>query len=466
MGLSRYIDAAFGWLVVTVILLQAVLEWTGAVRVQGPLAVAVLALVAFMALRVGGVGRIFLAVSAVLSAALVVIDPDWQAILWRAVVNTGFFAAFFSALTILRNAAGPSAAMTDAGTFLAQQPPGRRYLALTAGTQVFALLLNYGAIQLLGTLAVSSAKSEPDERIRAIRTRRMLLAIHRGFISSLPWSPMGFAIAIAIAMIPGTSYAQIALPGLITAAIVLGTGWALDTIFKPAVTGARPAPARSTLHWRVLLPLGVLLLVMLIPIVALEWALGIRIVGVVLVLVPLVSMGWIWLQLRDARAFRQRLINYVQHEIPGYKAELLLIVTAGYLGAVGAALVGPLMGRAGIDLGGLPAWALLLGLVWIMPVLGQLGANPILSMSLVAPLLPPAASLGLSPTTFAVALIAGWTMTGVTSPFTATNLLIGRFGGIRPIAVGWVWNRGYFLVTVTLLSAWVLIHGVISAPAG
>ncbi|MCE5973117.1 hypothetical protein LZA78_06475 [Sinirhodobacter sp. WL0062] len=139
-------------------------------------------------------------------------------------------------------------------------------------------------------------------------------------------------------------------------------------------------------------------------------------------------------------------------------------MSAGYIGVVGAAILGPALSRAGLDLAVIPAWLLLLGLLWIMPVMGQMGANPILTMSLVAPLLPPAAEIGIEPAALAVALLCGWAMTGLTSPFTATNLLIGRFGAIRTIDVGWVWNRSYFLITVTLLSVWTLIHAYWLGP--
>lgn len=460
-GLQR----SFGALLVVMVLLQAVLEWHGGQAAGTPMIVAVLLLAGLMARLASGVGRIFLSVAAVASLVTILINPDWQEDIRRALLNAGFFAAFFSALTVLRNAAGRSKAMRRAGTYLALQPPGRRYLALTAGTHAFALFLNYGAIQLMGALALSSASADRDSGIRMIRVRRMLLAIHRGFVSSLAWSPLGFAIVISISMIPGTSYGGIALPGLVTATIIMASGWALDMAFKPAMKGPRPVPRRSAYGPRTLLPLGTLLLIMVIPVVALERLTETRVVGIVLLLVPLLSLAWIGLQSPDIAGMRGRLGAFVAQDLPDYRTEVTLIASAGYLGAVGATIAEPVLAGAGIELGAVPPVALLLGLVWIMPLLGQVGANPILSMSLVAPLLPPAAELGLSPNAFAVALIAGWTMTGITSPFTATTLLIGRFGGIRAIEVGWVWNRAYFLGTTGLLCIWVLIHAAMASPS-
>ncbi|WP_417209728.1 hypothetical protein [Antarctobacter sp.] len=453
----------FGVLILALVACQAGAEVTQATVFRFGVVGCLLGLVAVMLLTARAVGRIFLIVSAATTLTLIALEPGWQAAIWKALLTSGFFVAFFSALTALRNASGGSPSMERAGDYLARQPPGRRYLALTAGAQAFAVLLNYGAIQLLGTLAVNSAKSEPDETIRKIRIRRMLLAIHRGFASSLSWSPLSFSIAISVAVIPGTSWGSIAVPGLVTSAIILLTGWAVDTIFKPQVAGRRPQPTGSPGRWTALFPLLVLLALVLGLLVGLAYLLPIRVVGLVLMIVPAVSFVWVLLQPAAPGGLKKRFRSYVTEEIPGYRAEILLIATAGYIGSTASVLVAPHIGASGIDLTALPVWVLLLGLVWIMPVLGQLGANPILSMSLVGPLLPPAEILGISPVALAVALICGWTLTGITSPFTATNLLIGRFGGVRPIAVGWVWNRSYFVITMALLCLWTLIYAFVVA---
>lgn len=458
-------DRLFGWVVIAVIVFQVLFEWTGMKWALLPLTVCLIPMIVMMAMTAKRGGKIFLLVSLGLTVALVFVNDNWQDVLWEAVAKTGFLASFFSALAVLREAAASSQAMSKAGRFLAAQPPGRRYISLSFGTQIYALLLNFGSIQLLGTLALASTKDEPDEEVRQIRSRRMLLAIQRGFISALPWSPMSFSTAMAVATIPGITWLEIALPGLVTAAILLGTGWALDTIFKPklARSGPRPARQKSDLHWSVLLPLAVLLIVILLPVLALEMLLGVRIVGIVLVVVPLLSVGWLYIQLRDVRVVGERMLNYVHNELPAFRSDLLLLMSAGYIGGIGSSVLVPLMASAGIDLTVLPAWVLLIALLWIMPVSGQLGGNPILTLSLVAPLLPDASLFGLSPSAFAVAMLGGWALTGLTSPFTATNILIGRFGGIPTVDVGRVWNRSYFFIAVTLLAVWILVYAFLIA---
>ena len=63
------------------------------------------------------------------------------------------YAAFFLALTTLRDAAETSPLVRRCGRHLVAQPPGRRYAALTAGGHVFGIILSHGAIELLAAMA-------------------------------------------------------------------------------------------------------------------------------------------------------------------------------------------------------------------------------------------------------------------------------------------------------------------------
>ena len=84
--------------------------------------------------------------------------------------------------------------------------------------------------------------------------------------------------------------------------------------------------------------------------------------------------------------------------------------------------------------------------------------NPILSISLLAPLIPAAETLGLSPNLIVAAITAGWALSGASSPFTATTLLIGKLAGVSAFKVGagLSWNGPYTLIGIALLSAWIL----------
>jgi len=53
-----------------------------------------------------------------------------------------------------------------------------------------------------------------------------------------------------------------------------------------------------------------------------------------------------------------------------------------------------------------------------------------------------------------LALVSGWALTGASSPFTATNMLVGKFGRVSALRAGLVWNGPYTLVSGMALSAW------------
>lgn len=447
-----------GLLLCTISALVIFREWGVADWTQPAKPALVLALVAILFFQVRLSRKAFIAVALLISLALMATDPDWRGIITRGLETAAFIGAFFTALSSLRTVAQTSPAIQRAGTFLAGQPPGRRYAALTVGGQAFALLLNYGSLQLLGTLATSSARAEPNPEIREHRVKRMLLAIQRGFVSSLPWSPLSFAIAITVSVIPGADWSGVLLPGLVTSALLAGIGWSLDSIFKPRLT-VTPVRSVPTGTWATLLPLAALLAILLTGVVTLSTLTQVRVVGIVAVMVPSIAVVWMLIQHWDAQPVAStgtRIKTYVLQELPGYRGELTLLMMAGFIGTAGAQLFAPMVQATGFDPSDLPTWMILVALVWIIPLCGQIGMNPILAVTLIAPLVPAAADLGVQPTALAVAITAGWALSGASSPFTATTLLIGSFAGISATRVGLVWNGAYTLICGVVLSIWVV----------
>lgn len=457
---SGFLDRLSGVLLVALTVVVAISEWSGLAWADRAAAVLSGCLILVLTVQVRRSRQIFVAVGIALVLAAFLSRTDWGAQLFRALSSAAFIAGFFAALTTLRNTADSSPAIQRAGRFLAQQPPGRRYAALTAGGQVFAILLSYGAIALLGSLASGNARHEPDPEIRAHRTRRMLLAVQRGFVSTLPWSPLAFAMAISTSLIPGATWAGAVLPALGSGVILAGLGWALDTIFKPRLS--RPAPPRGPSEdgWSCLLPLLGLLAALVILVGSLHLVTGLRAVAVVLVVVPLMSLAWAWIQAEGpakGRAVTERAHGFLIRDLPAYRGELVLLMMAGFIGTLGAVLLSPIIARAGIDLSDLPAWVILVGLVWVVPLTGQLGMNPILSVSLLAPIIPEAAAIGVRPSDIIVAITSGWALSGASSPFTATTLLVGSFGNVSALHVGLRWNGVYTALSGLALSVWVVL---------
>ena len=452
---------ASGLLSVAMIVLTTWSQWQGPAWTGPASGLVLVPLVGLMALRIRRGRLTFIAVAlALMLAALIWLD-DGLAEIAGALERGAFIGSYFAALAVLRHAADTSPAIGRCGYYLAHQPPGRRYIALTAGGQAFALLLNYGAIPLLGSLATSGARDEPDPEIRAIRRRRMLLAIQRGFGSMLPWSPLAFAVALTSAMLPGVSWGR-ALPyALVSSLLLVVIGWTLDTLFKPRLS--HPAPPRTpgaAGHVSSVLPLLGLLVGLMSLTILLHEVTGLRVTAIVLLVVPLIGIGWFAVQAPDGQRGAYtwgRVRRYVMHDVPGYRDEMVLLSMAGVIGSLGGALIGPVIAAMGLDLSAVPAWLILLALVWLTPLGGQIGMNPILAVTLMIPLIPPAEALGIQPNAIFVAITAGWALSAASSPYTATTLLLGSFSGVSARHVGLVWNGPYTLLCGIALSAWVVI---------
>jgi hypothetical protein len=148
-------------------------------------------------------------------------------------------------------------------------------------------------------------------------------------------------------------------------------------------------------------------------------------------------------------------------ELAGYRPELVLLMMAGFIGTLGSQLMLPLFAATGFDLSAVPTPVILVGLVWLIPLTGLIGMNPILSVSLMAPLLPHADAMGVSPSAIIVAITAGWALGGASSPYTATTLLIGVFAQVSAWRVGLKWNGLYTVLAGLALSVWVLIFAAL-----
>jgi len=108
-----------------------------------------------------------------------------------------------------------------------------------------------------------------------------------------------------------------------------------------------------------------------------------------------------------------------------------------------------------------PAWVVLVAIVWIIPLTGLIGMNPILSVSLMAPLLPHAEAMGVTPAAIIVAITSGWALGGASSPYTATTLLVGNIAKVSAWRVGVSWNGVYTLLSGLLLSGWVVVVSIL-----
>ncbi len=241
-------------------------------------------------------------------------------------------------------------------------------------------------------------------------------------------------------------------------------GWAMDRL-----TGPRPGtlatgfPQSSAREWVAqLYPLFALLLLVVIAASVLHFWTGIEVAGAVMSLVPVIAAIWVMVQDRPAgegavtRVTRWAM-RFTTEELPGYRGQIVLLFMAAFIGSLGAFALVPIVRHLGIDLTQVPPLVLLVGLVWLVLLTGQIGMNPILSVSLIVPLLPAPELLGLPPAALVVAITGGWALSGTTSPFTASVLLVAAFAKVPARYAGLRWSGVFSLVMGTIISAWAVL---------
>ncbi len=418
--------------------------------------------------RVGAAGRLFLVIAGALAALIFARAPDAWGEIAGALARACLVITLFGALGFLREAARSSAVVRRCGRFLTRQPPGRRYLALTVGGHLFGLVLSYGSIALLGTMSAQANARETDPVVRRLRLRRMLLAIQRGFVGTLTWSPLGLSMAVTLSSFPALRWED-ALPFfLLSGFILVALGWALDRMFKPTGRPSSLGRERPEGSWLLLAPIAGLVGAIFLAAIAVRESLGVSMVVGVIVAVPLAAVLWILAQFADkgvrrAAAFTGRkFARYMATAFPADRGEIVILWSAAFIGAAIASLL-RLHGLAD-----LPAivheapWLLPVASLWLIVATGQLGMNPILSVTILGSAVPDLGAFGLTPAPVAVAFTAGWALSGASSPFTATTMLVGRIGGVRAVAAGLVWNGAYTLLALVAISVLVAMMAVLS----
>jgi hypothetical protein len=381
------------------------------------------------------------------------------------------YAAFFLALTTLRDAAETSPLVRRSGRHLVAQPPGRRYAALTAGGHIFGIILSYGAIELLAAMVAraNDADTATAAPARALRARRMLMAIYRGFCVMNCWSPLNIMTAVVSTAVPAAPMQRLLPLAFIVAVGMAALGWLEDRL-----SGARRdtntllarangetaslVPSVGTDPWSI--HLGIIALVALVMLLAegVSHGANLTLVAAVTVVVPAIGVGWIVVQVRrrPIRLILQllgRRMDRFRLRIPGFRGEATVLAASGFMAfALAGAL--PSAGWAPL-LGWMPSLVLPLVVPVVLIATGQLGLNPVAVVALLGAAVPDPRAFGVAPAVLAFAFMLSWGLGVGMTPMSASAITTARWAGVAPWTVSTIWNASFTLAA--LLLAWVAI---------
>lgn len=381
-----------------------------------------------------------------------------QRISWSEIATAidrgAFFTFFLTSLSVLREAAGSSPLVRRCGTIMVNQPPGRRYLLMTVGAHLFSVMLNVGALNVLGTMvkrAIRPGQTDEEKRIANVRSRRMLTAVMRGFSSIPMWSPTSVTMLLVMSGIPTLSWEQYAPVGLLLAGLFILWGAILDRISYPQ----RAVSLGGDHHLRPLIPL--VLLVVLIPVSAFIVAelTGMKLFSALLVCVPFIGVSWISFQYKRARPRINAalLLRRISRSFPvtfiSQRNEVALFASSGFIGVILIPLIDPLWVKGLLEQANIgDAWLMIIISLTVL-LFSLLAINPIITVTIILGVLQQLPDLSVPPIVQVAVIAVTWGVFSGMSPMTAALRFISNFSNVSPAVFGLVWN-GVFNLTILL----------------
>jgi hypothetical protein len=382
--------------------------------------------------------------------AVVILHPAPGPILLSAAAKGASFASLILALGFLQAPASHSHLVHRCGEFLINQGPSRRYAALTVGGHLFGIVLNLGALSLLGGMMKRSNTLEQaggDPTIVALRTERMSMAMLRGFSTSTLWSPTTLTVTVSLTLVPDGLWLTILPIGLAMAGLLLFAGYVQDRIQHPPRARAVALSYHTDLTLKeTLLPLSILVAAVLGLIIAVRQVSGWPLGTVVILVVPLFSVGWMFWQnirrnLRLAVGITLRQVGrHAAERLPKSRYEVISLSCGGIVGGCVAALIPP--GALGdlLNYLGLPPVALL------GAAMMQMHPMPVSTLALL------------------LTLVTSWTMFTLLSPFSASALILGNLAEVSPRTIVHKWNGPFALFAAFLFHGLIITVELLTAP--
>ncbi|WGF89522.1 hypothetical protein [Marinivivus vitaminiproducens] len=388
----------------------------------------------------------FLGATAILLVLVWMTADDPGAVTLKGLDLAAFLMAFLIALGFLRDAAATSPLVGQSGRYLVDQPPGRRYAALSLGGFLVGVILSYGVVTLLGAMIMRGV-ADSDPSVRAIREQRMLAALVRGFSTLTLWAPTSVTMALILALLPDLTWARQLPVGLGLVFALLTLGWLLDRWMwrrplRPVAEGAKPDPGP------IVRMAGLVGGVLAAVIVLSRFVTGDLVVAA-MVTAPVFALGWIaWQHLDPGSGFRssayvRRLRAIFTESLPAARSEVVVLGSAGMIGTCVIALVPIADVVTWLNGLGLPALVILAAMSASVVISAHLGVNPMVLVTLWGTATHSGLLAGTHSSLIGLALAAGWSLALNTAPTCASMLIISRLAGRTITEVGLRWNGLY-----------------------
>lgn len=348
----------------------------------------------------------------------------------RLAATFAYYASFVAALGLIQCLVVRLPQLSELHRLLLGGPPALLYPRYLGCALALGSLLSFGMLNLLYvTLQQRLDTPGIDARVRQDAQRGVISSALRGFALVPLLAPTSITMAIIGREIPGLGWTDLLPFGALAALLLMLLSWRAEQSHLRALLDLPWSVGPSA--WRAPL-LGALLGAGLIALLALGTPLGPTQAAMLVIPLGVLACLLRWTPAGQAHGELAATLN-------GQRNELFIFGCSALLGGLIAQLV-PLQGvvtalRASPGLLHLVESGLLLGI----PVLALLGVAPIVSLNLLAALLAQLALLGIAPLGPAIALVCGFSLAMLLSPFGPSALLLARLSRVpaRRLSLGW-----------------------------
>ncbi|KPP96972.1 hypothetical protein [Marinobacter sp. HL-58] len=316
-----------------------------------------------------------------------------------------------------------------------------KYAVVSCG---IASVLSFGVMNLLcGTLADTLKERGITGASRLRWLRSVLISTLRGFALVPLVAPTSVAVAIITREVPSLSWSGLLPYGIGSAVILILVGWFLEHKRFRLVSSER----KPLEQW----PRGSFLLALLVTVIFVSMAMLVQLFGfkvsvAAMLTVPVVTFLYMWAHDRSLPAVGRESVD----NMLGMSNEMAIFAGSAGLGVALVAVI-PANALAGLASGELGVFLLAAGGLLMMPMLSAIGIIPITVLSVQAGLMPQLVAEGVDPLPIAVALVIGFSLAMMLSPFGPAVMLLSRFGQVSRWVVAFGWNGLFVLLAIPLL---------------
>ena len=277
---------------------------------------------------------------------------------------------------------------------------------------------------------------------------------------------MSLTPLVVVSILPGMTWERILPFGLASSLLLLLAGWLVHAFAEPELGDIEGVTWESRLDWRPILGLITIVGGIFVGILLLRRIMGSSISEAVIVVLPAASLVWMLVQCLSMRQgillrYGHRIRLLLSQTLSNQRTEIIVLATAGFIGGAGSGLLP--YETMGQWLRQIPyAYvALPLMVFWLVLVLGYIGVNPVITVSVIGTLIAQPEAFGIEPIFLGMVYLLCWSLTAQLAPFTASNLILASIAGVSSVVVVNQWNRRFALVVLPTASIGIAIAGVI-----